>query len=123
MVSSDLRQRLAAICERLPGAGKPAPRGGGHDARTVGGRMFACIGSVQPGLSANCAGADIGRRLIEAGAGARAPGFHRSWIPPPDDVDRAGLRHRVRASCDLIRARLPETWPSTLPDRPPEPLP
>jgi predicted DNA-binding protein (MmcQ/YjbR family) len=45
------RKKVNAICRRLPGAEVSDPWGGGHDAWKVGGKMFACIGAVMPGVS------------------------------------------------------------------------
>ena len=46
--------------------------------------------------------------LIEAGAGERAPYFHRSWILLDWDMDEAELRGRLANSYRLIRAGLPK---------------
>ena len=46
-----LRTRLDALGATLPGAGKSDPRGGGHDAWTVGARTFGRIGAMTPGLA------------------------------------------------------------------------
>ena len=44
------RVRINAICTEFPGAEVSNPWGGGHDAWKVGGKMFACIGSVTLGV-------------------------------------------------------------------------
>ena len=44
------RELVNAICRAFPGAEVSDPWGGGHDAWKVGGRMFACIGAVMPGV-------------------------------------------------------------------------
>jgi predicted DNA-binding protein (MmcQ/YjbR family) len=40
-----------SICCKFPGAEVSDPWGGGHDAWKVGGKVFACIGAVMPGVS------------------------------------------------------------------------
>jgi len=45
------RELVNAICRTFPGAEVSDPWGGGHDAWKVGGKMFACIGAVTPGVS------------------------------------------------------------------------
>ena len=44
------RKLVNAICRTFPGAEVSDPWGG-HDAWKVGGKMFACIGAVTPGVS------------------------------------------------------------------------
>ena len=44
------RELVNAICRAFPGAEVSDPWGGGHDAWKVGGKMFACIGAVMPGI-------------------------------------------------------------------------
>ncbi|WP_370401131.1 MmcQ/YjbR family DNA-binding protein [Sulfitobacter sp. JB4-11] len=105
---SDLRTRLSAICTPLKGAEKSDPWGGGHDAWKVGGKMFACIGSVNPGVSLKTPDVETAQMLIDTGVGTKAPYFHRSWIHLPDDVAQDELEHRVRASYDCICAKLPK---------------
>ncbi len=50
-MSDPFRTAVAAICRRLPGAEVSDPWGGGHDAWKVGGKMFACIGTVAQGTA------------------------------------------------------------------------
>jgi len=109
MSTSDaFRARVAAICAPLPGAAASDPRGGGHDAWKVGGKMFACIGTVTPGVAVKTADIDTAQMLIDAGIGTRAPYFHRSWILLPETVAEDELVHRIETSYALIRARLPK---------------
>lgn len=112
-----LRQRVAAICERLPGAEASDPWGGGHEAWKVGDKMFACFGSVSPGVAVKCADVETAQMLIEAGVGARAPYFHRCWLLLPEDAADDELTHRVTNSYDLVRAKLPKRLSATLPAR------
>ncbi|WP_084327484.1 MmcQ/YjbR family DNA-binding protein [Salinarimonas rosea] len=117
MMEIALRQRVAAICARLPGAEVSDPWGGGHDAWKVGGKMFACIGAVTPGVAVKCVDVETAQMLIEAGVGARAPYFHRSWLLLPEDVPEDELAHRVAGSYDLVRAKLPRRLVAALPAR------
>jgi len=45
------REIVNAICRTFSGAEVSDPWGGGHDAWKIGGKMFACIGAVMPGVS------------------------------------------------------------------------
>jgi predicted DNA-binding protein (MmcQ/YjbR family) len=84
-----------------------APRRcGGHDAWKVGGKMFACIGAVMPGVSLKTDSVETAQMLIEAGVGVKAPYFHRSWVNLPWGTAEAELRHRITASYRLVRASL-----------------
>jgi predicted DNA-binding protein (MmcQ/YjbR family) len=109
-----LRIRLAALCTALPGAEVSDPWGGGHDAWKVGGKMFACIGAVNPGVSLKCPDIETATLLIETGVGTKAPYFHRSWIHLGEDVADEELRHRVQVSYDTIVAKLPKKTRETL---------
>lgn len=104
---SPLRDRLADLCTTLPGAGVSDPWGGGHDAWKVGGKMFACIGAITPGVSVKCPDIETATMLIEAGVGKKAPYFHRSWILLGEDVSDDDLLHRVQVSYDTIVSKLP----------------
>jgi predicted DNA-binding protein (MmcQ/YjbR family) len=112
------RDTITRHCAALPGAEVSDPWGGGHDAWKVGGKMFACIGSETPGVAVKCADVETAQMLIEAGVGRRAPYFHRSWLLLPPETGEAELRHRLHASYDLIRAKLPKKIRTALPDRP-----
>ncbi len=114
---SSLRSRVETICATLPGAAKSDPWGGGHDAWKVGGKMFACIGAVDPGVSVKTPDTVTAAMLIEAGVGTRAPYFHRSWIRLPEDVPQDELSHRVLVSYDIVRGSLTKKLQATLPLR------
>jgi len=45
------RKTINDICATFPGAEVSDPWGGGHDAWKVGGKMFASLGAVLPGVS------------------------------------------------------------------------
>ncbi|MGL4241160.1 MAG: MmcQ/YjbR family DNA-binding protein [Beijerinckiaceae bacterium] len=100
------RERINAICGTFPGAEMSDPWGGGHDAWKVGGKMFACIGAVTPGVSVKTDSIATAEMLIEIGVGVRAPYFHRSWINLPFDAPEDALRHRLSESYRLVRATL-----------------
>jgi predicted DNA-binding protein (MmcQ/YjbR family) len=100
------REKINAICSRFPGAEVSDPWGGGHDAWKVGGKMFACIGSVTPGVSVKTDSIETAEMLIDAGIGVKAPYLHRSWVSLPWETDDDELRHRLEASYRIIRANL-----------------
>lgn len=101
-----IRDRLDKICERLPGAEKSDPWGGGHDAWKIGEKMFATIGVKEDGVSVKCADIETAQMLIDAGLGIKAPYFHKSWIRLHVDVADEDLTLRVLTSYDLIRGSL-----------------
>jgi predicted DNA-binding protein (MmcQ/YjbR family) len=100
------RKIVNAICRTFPGAEVSDPWGGGHDAWKVGGKMFACIGAVMPGVAVKCDSIETAEMLIEAGIGIKAPYFHRSWINLPWGTSKDELRHRLEASYRLVRTGL-----------------
>ena len=109
------REFVNAFCAGLPGAEVSDPWGGGHDAWKVGGKMFACIGAVLPGLSVKCPDVETAAMLIEAGGAQRAPYFHRSWVMMPWGTPEDELAHRLRVAHRTIRAGLPKKLQATLP--------
>lgn len=113
-MSDNLRIRLEAICQALPGAEKSDPWGGGHDAWKVGDKMFATIGATLPGVAVKTPDIDTATMLIDAGIGTKAPYFHRSWVLLPDDVADEELRHRVEASYGIVRSKLTKKVQATL---------
>jgi predicted DNA-binding protein (MmcQ/YjbR family) len=100
------RKKVNAICRRFPGAEVSDPWGGGHDAWKVGGKMFACIGAVMPGVSVKTDSIETAEMLIAAKVGVKAPYFHRSWINLPWGTPDDELRHRLATSYRLVRASL-----------------
>jgi predicted DNA-binding protein (MmcQ/YjbR family) len=74
----------------------------------VGGKMFACIGAVVPGVSVKTDSIETAEMLIEAGVGVRAPYFHRLWVNLPWGTSEDELRHRITASYRLVRSSLTE---------------
>lgn len=102
------RELINRICAGFPGAEISDPWGGGHDAWKVGGKMFACIGAIMPGVSVKTSGIDTAEMLIDAGVAARAPYFHRSWVNLPFATAEDELRHRLRQFYLLVRSSLPK---------------
>jgi len=103
------RAFVNTVCGSLPGAEWSDPWGGGHDAWKVGGKMFACIGAVTPGVSVKTPDAETAGLLIEMGRAARAPYFHRSWILLPwGIVPEDEMRERLVTSYRIIRDGLPK---------------
>ncbi len=100
------RALVNTICAGFPGALVSDPWGGGHDAWKVGGKMFACIGAITPGVSVKTDSIETAELLIAAGVGLRAPYFHRSWINLPWSTPEDELRHRLAGSYRLVRAGL-----------------
>ena len=109
------RDRVNKTCAVLPGAEVSDPWGGGHDAWKVGGKMFACVGALMPGVNVKTASVETAEMLIAAGVGQKARYFHRSWVYLPEDCPDEELRHRLRTSYALIRAGLPRRLQAALP--------
>ena len=105
--SPAFRAVVKALAATFPGAEVSDPWGGGHDAWKVGGKMFACIGAMTPGVSVKTDSVETAEMLIAAGVGVRARYFHRSGITLPETVEKDELRHRLVTSYRLIRAALP----------------
>lgn len=114
-MSTKDRDRINRICQALPGADLSDPWGGGHDAWKIGGKMFACIGAVMPGVSVKTDSIETAAMLIEAGVGIKAPYFHRSWINVPFDTADDELRHRLTESYRLVRSNLTKKAQRALP--------
>lgn len=100
------REQVNAICRELPDAEVSDPWGGGHDAWKIGGKMFACIGSVTPGVSVKTDSVETAQMLIDAGVGVKAPYFHRSWVNLPWDTDEDELRYRLENAYRIVRGGL-----------------
>ena len=109
------REIVNALCATLPGAEVSDPWGGGHDAWKIGGKMFACIGAITPGVSVKTDRIETAEMLIAAGVGTKAPYFHRSWLHLPWGTPQEELAHRLRASYRLVRGGLPKKLQAGLP--------
>jgi len=112
---TEFRTRVADIARALPGAAVDDPWGGGHDAWKVGGKMFACIGSVMRGVCVKTPDVATATLLIDVGHAVKAPYFHHSWVLLPESVETAELRHRIHTSYRLVRAGLPAGLRKSLP--------
>lgn len=106
------------ICATLPGAEVSDPWGGEHDAWKVGGKMFACRGSMQTSTSVKTDSVETAEMLISLGVGEKAAYFHRSWISLADGTEEGELRHRIEASYRIIRKGLTKKLQATLGDFP-----
>ena len=102
------QDRVARICEPKPGAVYAHASDGELPSWKVGGKMFACIGAVTPGVSVKTDSIETAEMLIDAGAGVKAPYFHRSWVNLPWETPEDELRYRLAASYRLVRGRLPK---------------
>ena len=112
------RALINATCATYPGAEKSDPWGGGHDAWKVGGKMFACVGSVGDGVSVKTPDIETAQLLIEMGRATRAPYFHKSWVRIPwGMVDDAEMAERLGTSYDIVRAGLTKKLQNTLAER------
>jgi len=75
----------------------------------VGGKMFACIGAVTPGVSVKTPDIETAELLIEVGRAKKAPYFHRSWVLLPwGIVPEEEMRERLLASYRIVRSGLPK---------------
>ncbi|MAK60120.1 MAG: hypothetical protein CMK09_03995 [Ponticaulis sp.] len=109
------RDDVNAYCASLPGAEVSDPWGGGHDAWKVCGKMFACFGSVTPGVSLKTESIDTAELLIEQGVGVKAPYFHRSWILiQPEDLPEDEMKSRLKQSYLIVRKGLTKKLQATL---------
>jgi predicted DNA-binding protein (MmcQ/YjbR family) len=113
------RAEFDAICAAHPGATLSGP--GELDAWKVGGKMFACFGHEEERaantehVAVNCGDNDTAAMLIEAGAAHKAPYFRGAWVRLYlDGLDPEEARHRVAASYQAIRAKLPKRAQATL---------
>ena len=98
------REMVNNIAASYPGAENSDPWGGGHDAWKVGGKMFACVGSVGDGVSLKTPDIETAQMLIDAGVGVKAPYFHGSWIHLLfDGMHEDDLHHRLDVSYQTIR--------------------
>ncbi len=111
------RDYVNSVCADLPGAELSDPWGGGHDAWKVGGKMFACVGSVGDGVSVKTPDIETAQMLIDAGIGTKAPYFHRSWVRLPWETDADEMQHRLITSYDIVHASLTKKIQASLPLR------
>ncbi|MEM6464240.1 MAG: MmcQ/YjbR family DNA-binding protein [Pseudomonadota bacterium] len=100
------REKVDEICRALPGAEWSDPWGGGHDAWKIGNKMFACIGTMKPGVSVKTDSIETAQMLIDIGVGVKAPYFHRSWVNLPWGTDEDELRYRLHNAYRIVRSGL-----------------
>jgi predicted DNA-binding protein (MmcQ/YjbR family) len=107
------RAEIDRLCAALPGATAADLSAGELDSWKVGGKMFACFAGSDgqrpedTGVSLKTAGVEVAQMLVDAGVGARAPYFHRSWIRIDyATLDPGEVAARVRASYDVVRGGL-----------------
>jgi len=112
------RETVNSICATFPGAEVSDPWGGGHDAWKVGGKMFASIGAVTPGVAVKTDSVETAAMLIEIGAGTKAPYFHASWVFLDWDMAPDELHGRLLQSYRLVRRGLPKKRQAELPEFP-----
>ena len=113
------RDAVNAACAAFPGAEWSDPWGGGHDAWKVGGKMFACIGMSNDGVSVKTPDIETAGLLIEAGRAERAPYFHKSWVRLPwHHVPEDEYRDRLRISYEIVRSGLPKKVQKALGEMP-----
>ena len=114
---SAFRTKIDAICAPLPGAEPADVAQGEHDAWKLSGKMFACMGSMDTGVSVKTDSVETASMLIDAGIGRKAPYFHKSWIRLDEGLADDELRHRLIVSYDLIRGSLTKKARAALPAR------
>jgi len=103
------RNLVNTICATFPGAEVSDPWGGGHDAWKVGGKMFACVGTMDQGVSVKTPDIETAEMLIAAGVGEKAAYFHRSWVFLRwENADEAELKARLEIAYRVIRDKLPK---------------
>ena len=76
--------------------------------------MFASMGVKIPGISVKTDSIETAEMLIAAGVGTKAPYFHRSWVLLPWEVAPEEAQHRITASYDLVRSKLPKKMQAEL---------
>lgn len=109
------RATINAMCAVFPGATDTDPWGDGHDAWKIGGKMFACMGASDEGVSVKTDRIETAAMLIDAGIGRRARYFHRSWINLPFDCAEDQLWQRLAVSYRIVRSALPARVRAELP--------
>ena len=101
------RERVNQICASYAGATASDPTTE-LDSWKVGGKMFACFGDRIDGVCLKTDSVETAQMLIDAGAGTKAPYFHKSWVLVSMTSDAEELRHRIAVSYDIIFKSLPK---------------
>lgn len=103
------RDEIDQICASLPGAEWADPADGSLASWKVGGKMFACFGTTEPGVSVKTQSVEMAELLIEMGHARKAKYFHKSWVRldfealPVEEVS-----DRLKSSYDIVVASLPK---------------
>ena len=100
------RDRVGAICARLPGAEWADPADGKLPSWKVGNKMFACFGGASPGVSVRVSDSATSAMLIEAGIATKAAYFPATWVRLPEDCAEDELIHRLHTSYNIVRSGL-----------------
>ena len=95
------RALVNRLCQAHPGATASDPTTE-LDRWKVGGKMFACFGERIDGVCLKTDSVETAQMLIDAGAAARAPYFHKSWVLVGFDSPEDELKHRIAVSYDII---------------------
>ena len=98
------RDTVTRLCAAQPHATCDNNFGPGHDSWKVGGKLFAIAGP--DGVSVKTDSVETARMLIDAGAAAKAPYCHASWVNVPVDAAEDELSHRIGVSYDIVLASL-----------------
>ena len=101
------RDLVNTLCAAHPGATAADPTTE-LDSWKVGGKMFACFGDRIDGVCVKTDSVETAQMLIDAGAGTKAPYFHRSWLLVSFDSAEDELKHRISSSYDIIVRALPK---------------
>ncbi len=101
------RDLVNTLCAAHPGATAADPTTE-LDSWKVGGKMFACFGDRIDGVCVKTDSVETAQMLIDAGAGTKAPYFHRSWLLVSFDSSEDELKHRISSSYDIIVRALPK---------------
>ena len=112
------RDQVDTICASFPGAELALPPE--LVSWKVGGKMFACFGSLEAeiAVSVKTDSIETARMLIETTPAFKAPYFHASWVRLRfEDTDPDEARHRLTVSYDLVRKSLKKAVRDALQER------
>lgn len=107
------RDDIDALCKTHAGATASDPTTE-LDSWKVGGKMFVCFGDRIDGFCTKTDSVETAQMLIDAGAAAKAPYFHKSWVLIGMDTDASEAAHRITTSYNIIRKALPKKIRDTL---------
>ncbi len=107
------RDDIDAICASFAGATASDPSTE-LDSWKVGGKMFATFGDRIDGVCTKTDSVETAQMLIDAGAAARAPYFHKSWVLVSFQTDPSEMQHRLAVSYEIIVKGLPKKVQASL---------